>query len=111
MDRQPFIDWLFSDPGKAAVAGALGGIVRWITLRHNWREGSVTLVVGAICAIYLGPLIVPIIEPIVGAISPNSDADGLSAFLVGIAGISLSGMMIDIFDRRRRDVNKEDKDV
>ncbi len=95
--------WIGSEPGKAALAGAAGGIVRWITLRHSWKEGATTLVVGAICAIYLGPVALPVVEASVGKILPGGDMSGLSSFLVGIGGISLSGMIMDIFDRRRRD--------
>ena len=40
--------WLASEPGKAALAGALGGVVRWITLRDNWKEGAPALLLGAI---------------------------------------------------------------
>jgi hypothetical protein len=95
------MEWLDTEPGKAAVAGALGGIVRWVTLRHNWREGSFTLIVGSICAMYLGPVALPIVEGTIGKIVPQGDMSGLSSFLVGIGGISLSAFIIDIFDRTR----------
>lgn len=104
MDRPDIISWLASEPGKAALAGALGGIVRWLTLRPSWHEGAATLVVGAICAIYLGPLALPIIEVTLGKVIPGGDMAGLSSFLVGIGGISLSGLVLDIFERRRRDL-------
>ena len=44
--------WLWTEPGKAALAGALGGIVRWVTLREHWRDGVLSLLVGSICAVY-----------------------------------------------------------
>lgn len=40
MPDRGFWSWLASDPGKAAMAGAAGGLVRWITLRDTWREFS-----------------------------------------------------------------------
>ena len=95
------IDWLFSGPGQMATAGAAGGLVRWITLRDNWREGIPTVVVGAISAVYLGPLVVPILEPAIGKLTPNGNADGFSAFIVGLAGIALTGAVIDFFKARR----------
>lgn len=100
-----WLSWLGSEPGKAALAGAAGGIVRWLTLRSSWIEGAATLVVGSICAIYLGPIALPIIEGSVGKVIPGGDMAGLSAFLVGIGGISLSGLIMDIFDRRRREID------
>lgn len=94
--------WFATDPGKAVIAGGLGGVVRWLTLRHSLAEGVVTMVVGGICAMYLGPLTTPILEPTIGKIAPVGDAAGLGAFIVGMAGVSLSGLVMDIFERRRR---------
>jgi hypothetical protein len=93
--------WLMTDAGKAILAGALGGLVRWITLRNNWREGMAGLIVGAVCALYLGPLVEPILRPVIGAIAPQGDPAGFASFIVGLAGISLSGLVIDIFSRRK----------
>jgi len=109
-DRNDIFSWIGSEPGKAALAGALGGIVRWITLKPSWREGAGTLLVGAICAVYLGPIALPIIESTVGKIVPGGDMAGLSSFLVGIGGISLSGLVLDIFERRRRDLKGDNDD-
>lgn len=96
-----FIEWLFSSEGQTALAGALGGLVRWITLREKWTDGIAALIVGAICAMYLGPLIEPLLAPTIGQIAPGRDATGFSAFVVGIGGISLSGLLIDLIRARR----------
>jgi len=95
------IEWMFSPDGQAAVAGALGGLVRWMTLRDHWTEGVAALIVGAICAMYLGPLIEPILTPTIGRIAPDRDADGFAAFVVGLGGISLAGFLIDLIRARR----------
>ena len=95
------IAWLLSDQGRAAIAGAAGGIVRWVTLREHWKDGSLSLLVGAICAIYLGSLVAPMLEPVIGKIAPQSDAAGFSSFVVGLGGISLSGFLIDVIRARR----------
>lgn len=109
MKAESFLGWLLSDSGTMAIAGAAGGVVRWITLRDNWREGVPAIVVGGICANYLGPLVVPIIEPVVGKLAPAGDPLGLSAFIVGLGGISLSGLVIDIFKARRAKVGSPDE--
>jgi len=96
--------WIFSDTAAAAVAGALGGLVRWITLKENWKEGATTLIVGAICAVYLGPLIAPVLEPVIGQIAPHEGAVGFTAFLTGIGGISLSALIIDAFRLRHKTI-------
>lgn len=109
MNGQPppgFIDFIFTEGGRAAMAGAAGGVVRWITLREHWKDGFLSLLVGAICAIYLGPLGAPILEPVIGAIAPKSDASGFSSFVVGLGGISLSGFLIDVIRARRTEIKR-----
>ena len=100
------IAWLFSEQGRAAIAGAAGGIVRWVTLREHWKDGSLSLLVGAICAIYLGPLVAPMLEPVIGKIAPQSDGAGFSSFVVGLGGISLSGFLIDLIRARRTEIKR-----
>jgi len=104
-DRPDIVTLLGTEPGKAALAG---GIVRWVTLREHWRDGVLSLLVGAIRAVYLGPLVAPILEPVIGKLAPGGDTAGFSAFVVGIGGMSISGLLIDIFRDRRVDVVKED---
>jgi hypothetical protein len=95
------VDWLHTDAGTAALAGAAGGLVRLLTLREKPRDGLVSLLVGSICALYLGPLVKPLLEPLLGAISPDRDVGGFSSFVVGLGGIGLSGFVIDTLRRFR----------
>lgn len=107
--RDGFFAWLASDTGKAVIAGALGGLVRWITLRSDWREGFGALAVGAVCALYLGPIVQPLLEPTFGAIAPDGDAAGFSSFIVGLGGIGIAGILLDVvrgFGRGRSDDEK-----
>jgi hypothetical protein len=96
-----FWAWLASEPGKAALAGAAGGLVRWITLRDNWREGVPGIAVGAVCALYLGPLAEPLLRPFVGALAPSSDPAGFAAFVVGMGGIGITAGVIDVMQAWR----------
>lgn len=43
----PF-DFLPSDKFQLLVAGALGGVVRWMTLSDHWTDGLILMVVGAL---------------------------------------------------------------
>jgi len=105
MQSESFWTWLASDPGKAAVAGALGGVVRWITLRRNWKEGAGTLIVGCISAVYLGPIALAMASASTGVqVDPGGRTDDLANFLVGIGGISISGFFIQLFERRKKDL-------
>lgn len=96
-------EWLTGDAGQAAVAGALGGLVRWFSLRENWRDGVLTTIIGAICAVYLGPLAVPALEPLVGKliIDPERQA-GFSGFMIGLGGVAVAGFVIDVWKALRR---------
>jgi len=103
-----FWQWLISDKGQLALAGALGGVVRWLSLREDWRSGLTSLTVGAICAVYLGPVAIPFIEPIVGKIVVDAASRaGLSGFIIGIGGIAVAGFVIDIWKARRRQTEGE----
>ena len=92
--------WLHSDAGQMALAGAAGGLVRWLTLRESLADGVVSLVVGCICALYLGPLVEPLLAPVIGKISP-ADPVGFSSFVVGLGGIGFAGFGIDLLRRFR----------
>ena len=95
--------WLQSDAGTAALAGAAGGLVRWLTLRESWKDGAMSLLVGSICASYLGPLVEPMLVPVVGQLTGQEDAEGFSSFVVGLGGIGFSGFVIDAMRRFRAD--------
>ena len=105
-ERMGFAHWLFSDAGQAALAGAAGGVVRWVTLRDNWREGLTGLAVGSICAIYLGPLVVPLLEPTIGRIAPGDVTAQFTGFILGLGGISISGFILDLIKARRAQLDR-----
>lgn len=103
------LDWLTSltsDAGKTTLAGAAGGLVRWMTLREHWRDGMVSLVVGAVCSLYLGPIIFPLLNPVLSNVAPAGDVGGFSAFTVGLGGISLTGALIDLIRARGKGLKK-----
>lgn len=104
-----------SDPGiippeaKTIIAGAAGGLVRWLTLRERWQDGLASMIVGAICAYYAAPALHPQVESLIG-----SDQGGysLTGFLVGIGGIVVVGVVIDGWRTigKRRLSNQERRD-
>ena len=105
-------DPLFGDrESQLVLAGALGGLVRWLTLKDNWRDGAISVVVGAICSAYVSPLALPALTPFLGNIGilPES-AIGLSGFVTGVGGITLSGFVIDIWRARRRQAKQTNGD-
>jgi len=105
-----FWAWFIGEKGQLAIAGALGGVVRWLSLREDLPSGIISITVGAICALYLAPLAIPAIEPLIirMVIDPTSRA-GFSGFIIGIGGIAVSGFVIDIWKSRARQVKKDGK--
>lgn len=81
----------------ASTRESAPGLVRWITLRDNPRDGLASLIVGALSAAYVGPLVSPFLEPLLGNAVPDGGSTGLTAFLVGIGGISLSAFVVELF--------------
>lgn len=94
-----FFTWLGTEPGKAALAGAAGGMMRWITLRSDWREGAAALVGGTICGVYLGPLALSILQPFLSPLLPFTSLTALAGFAAGAGGIGLTGFIIDVLAR------------
>jgi len=92
-------NWLQTDAASAAVAGAAGGLVRWMTLHEKPMDGAAALIVGSLCAIYLGPLVDPMLAPVVGKIAPAQDGRGFSSFVVGLGGIGMAGFVIETLRR------------
>lgn len=83
------------------IAGALGGVVRWLTLRDHWTDGLISILVGAICSLFLSPLALPALVPMLGAVQiPPESVSGLSGFLIGIGGITISSFFIEMLRLR-----------
>jgi hypothetical protein len=41
---------------------------------------------------------------VIGKLAPGGDSAGFSSFVVGIGGLSISGLIIDMFRARRADM-------
>jgi hypothetical protein len=93
--------------GKRSVKG---GVVRALTLRLPAIEAASGIVVGGICAVYLGPLALPVVEKTVGSIVlEETSRVGLSGFVIGLGGIAVSGFVLDMWKRLRHDQKKGGK--
>lgn len=104
MSGPPPVDWwslIASERGQIVLAGAAGGVVRWLTLRDHWSDGAPGIVVGAILAAYAGPLAEPAFRWVLSPIAPGTafSAPALSGFVMGLAGVAFSGLVIDAFRR------------
>lgn len=87
------VQFAYNDPTFSVVmAGGAGGLVRWATEREPWREGLTSVVVGAICAQYLGPVAIGMVESVMGIEVPDTTGK-TGAFLMGIGGISIVALL------------------
>ncbi len=77
--------------------------MRWLTLRDDLKEGIANIVVGGLCAIYMGPYAVAFVEKWTG-IAVTDQGGNLGAFMVGLFGMALAGFLIDVakFARRKQ---------
>lgn len=81
-----------------ATGGASGGVVRWIYLQEKPIRGLLGIIVGAICAVYLSQLALPIVELVLGKIliEPTKQLT-FSGFVVGLGGTQVPGFIIDLW--------------
>lgn len=84
------------------ASGVAGGLARWITLSLSLREGLLALVIGAICAVYLGPIMLPAVRYFYSTIDLPSDPGDLAGFLAGVGGASIIGGILDVINRKTK---------
>lgn len=87
--------WLGRETGKAVLAGAAGGLLRWLMQeRRRLRDGIVSVTGGVIASIYLGPVVGAIMTQSMGPIGSTQ----ASGFVAGLAGMSLAKMIVAIVE-------------
>lgn len=95
------VAWLAGEAGRAALAGAAGGLVRWLTSeRYRLRDGVVSVVAGALMARYASPVMLALLEKWLGEMS--GDVAGAAGFAAGLAGMSLAKLIMGMIDANSR---------
>lgn len=90
------------DHFQAPLAGALGGVVRALMFKQPFMETLSTIAIGGICATYLWPLALPLIEKAFGSIVVDgSSRIGLSAFIIGAGGVSVITFIVEFWKGAR----------
>lgn len=73
------------------AAGAGGGIVRAILLRHHgWIKSCLGVVVGTVAAVQGTPLIAAIVDRYGFEYLPDQQVDSMAAALLGITGMTIA---------------------
>ena len=91
--------WLSGEVGRVVVAGAAGGFYRWLMdERKRLRDGVVSVISGAVGAVYLGPIVMRLLE--LGGMSLAGQPSGYmtAGFLAGMTGVSLAKVAIAVIE-------------
>jgi hypothetical protein len=104
-----FFNAFAGQKAQVVLAGAAGGLVRWLTLRSAWRDGTISVIVGSISALYLGPLAEPAIDALLGTfVADPASRYTFSGFIIGLGGVSVSGFVMDFWRARRHKMKDGD---
>lgn len=99
--------WLSGEAGKAGIAGAAGGLVRWLMSEtRRVREGIISVVSGALMAHFGTPLMLALLEKSMGEL--KGEAGYTAAFCSGLVGMSLAKLVIAYIERHGRKLGGED---
>jgi len=103
------IEWLLGDTGRAAIAGAAGGLVRFLTLKPSPIDGAISITVGSISAIYLGPLALPMLEyaGLGKIVVEEVNRGAFAGFVIGLGGIGVASFVIDLLARVKQLKSKD----
>lgn len=100
--------YLSGEAGRALVAGAAGGLYRWMmSERRRLRDGVVAAVSGAISASYLGPVVLAILRAAGLKISEGPDLYLTAGFLSGLAGMSIAKLVVAMIEAQARRMRGE----
>ncbi len=105
------VQLMYNDPTVSVVfAGMAGGAVRWYSEREHWKTGVGSIIMGGICAKYLGPFALGLMESMIG-IKISDEAGTTGAFMMGLLGILLIRYIMDKFKYRTEVLAKQHKDL
>lgn len=94
---------LQSDYASLGLAGISGAIAAAIADWRGWAQLLRKAVVGAICAVYISPLAVPMLQFFLPGIGvPEDRAPELGGFLMGMLGIVLVEFLLHVVSVRRQ---------
>ena len=99
--------WLAGEAGRAALAGAAGGLVRWLmSEKTRIRDGAISIITGILMAKYASPLMLAILEKWFDAL--KGDVVGMAGFAAGIAGMSIAKILLALVDAQFRKTGGSD---
>ena len=97
------IAWASGEAGRAIVAGAAGGLHRWLMSEtRRLLDGVVAVVSGAIAAQFFGPVVIALLNVAGLRLQSGPDLDMTAGFIAGLLGMSLSKLIVAIVEAQAR---------
>jgi len=93
------ITWFAGEAGRAAIAGAAGGLIRWLmSERRRIRDGILAVVAGLLFARYLSPIMQALITTWIGDLGDGDAVRDTAAFAAGLGGMSVAKIILAVID-------------
>lgn len=94
--------WFGGEAGRAYVAGAAGGLMRWwMADRRRLKDGIPSAVTGAIFARYLSPIVLSGMDKVFGQLGDG--AQDAATFATGLMGMSMAKIVLAALEKRAAD--------
>lgn len=91
--------WVAGETGRAMVAGAAGGLMRWLGQeRRRLRDGALAVASGSLAALYLAPVVIGVLAALGLNLGADEAADRAAGFLAGLAGMSIAKVAIALIE-------------
>ncbi len=90
---------ILRDPATNVIlAGAAGGLVKWIRLRESFNSGIVNVILGGVVAYYISPIALAVIRGSLGSMIDMTAAEQarLGGFIIGSMANSVVGAVTDL---------------
>lgn len=105
------VAWLSGEAGRAAAAGAIGGLHRWLmSEKRRLIDGLFAAVSGAVCAQYLGPVVLAMLKLAGLRLGDGQDVDMTAGFIAGLMGMSLAKFLVAIVENKAIKLSGGDND-
>lgn len=93
------VTWLTGEAGRAMIAGAAGGLYRWMMQeKRKLGEGVLAVLGGALASQYLGPVVLAVLRLAGLKLADSPELYLTSGFLAGLAGMSIAKLVVAMIE-------------
>lgn len=105
---------IFADPTvNILLAGAAGGLIKWVRLQEPRTTGLLSVLVGAVVAFYMSPIAVTAVESSLGVVIEMTEIEKarFGGFIVGSTAMLLVGAISELvanyLDKKKERKNEQ----